>query len=438
MPAYKQIAKHQARRAKRTAAEALSDEDSATDSDASQLDNTDDSDADDSASDTDSDEEDDGLGGAGNDEPLDENTPRPPPAGFPTAQEALENPVASTASLMAAMKDDDDEEEDDEDEEEAPLVCVFCPNKVLKKGKMTEVHLASKDHKRRLARFKAHLEAPTFPEEHLTADARWVSSQLDKAVLERLSLQTQVGGKKAGTVKPAADAAASPDKSTPAASSSSATPAKTPSYNAKSTSDDLFFSQPAASTSASTSDSPAKRSHKETKAALVAAAEAAGTSVREQARQLRKEQRDKVNEKKRARKERKTEKNERIKKRKVENGEAVTPHIPSKPKFVEKIRPTDEEIAKRQAWKKARDEAKAAGKPIPPRPVLAYEHGGKVPEKKGKGKGAKDGKQPAAGEKKERVVNEARLAKRKEKKERRKSEKAQKAAAAAPAVLEEV
>ncbi|GAA6032906.1 hypothetical protein JCM8097_000042 [Rhodosporidiobolus ruineniae] len=444
MPVYKQIAKQQ-KRAKRKVEALLSDEESGS-SDSEQSDasapSDDDADSDDGSDDDedDEDEEDDGLGGAG-EAPLDEDAPRPPPVGFPTAQQALDNPVASTASLIAAMKVDGEDEDgsaDEEDDEDAPLVCVFCPNKVLKKGKMTEVHLASKDHKRRLARFKAHLDSPNFPAEHLLADARWVASQLDKAVLERLSLQTQVGGKKAGTVKPnpkdpffalpADDSTATPSKPTASAKKGKgkATPsaADTP-------------SKPSTSSAAapSSSSKPASRAAKE---AAVAAAEAAGTSVREQLRQQKK---DKADEKKRMRKEAKKDKNERIKRRKVEAGETVTPHIPSKPKFVEKIKPTEEEIQARQAWKKARDEAKAKGLPAPPRPVLAYEHGGKVPAKKGKaaaGAAAKGGKKKG-GEKPERVVNEARLAKRQERKVRRKAEKAEaKAKAEADAPLPEL
>ncbi|GAA5974314.1 hypothetical protein JCM11641_006730 [Rhodosporidiobolus odoratus] len=412
MPLYKTIAKQQ-RRNKRKAEQLLSDEESDA-SDASDASQSDNDDLSASGSDEDSDdglEEDDGLGGASA-APLDENSPRPPPAGFPTAAEALENPVASTASLIAAMKQVEGEaatEADDEDEEEAPSVCVFCPNKVLKQGKMTEVHLASKDHKRRLARFKAHLESANFPTDHRTADARWVSSMLDKLVLERLSLQTQVGGKKAGTVK-----------STPASTTSPAKPSTSTST---------------AAPSSPSSDSTAPAAERKTlasKAALIAAAEEEGTSVREQLRREKKER----NVKKRERKDRKAEKNERIKKRKVEAGEKVLPHVPSKPKFVEKIRPTDDEIAQRQAWKKARDEAKAAGKPVPARPVLAYEHGGKIPEgKKVKGGNAVAQKKiargtgKAEGEKKEKVVNEKRLEKRKEQKERRKAAKKEAAAA---------
>jgi hypothetical protein len=58
------------------------------------------------------------------------------------------------------------------------------------------------------------------------------------------------------------------------------------------------------------------------------------------------------------------------------------PYISSKPRFVEKIKPTAEEIETRQKWKAERNEAKAKGLPPPPKPVLAYELGGKVPVEK--------------------------------------------------------
>lgn len=65
------------------------------------------------------------------------------------------------------------------------------------------------------------------------------------------------------------------------------------------------------------------------------------------------------------------------------------PFISGKPRFVEKIKPTAEEIETRQKWKAERNEAKAKGLPLPPKPVLAYELGGKVPvEKKASTKGA--------------------------------------------------
>lgn len=206
------------------------------------------------------------------------------------------------------------------------------------------------DHKRRLARFKAHIESDSFPAEHLLADARWVASQLDKAVLERLSYQTQVGGKKAGTVKPSPDTPSS--AAAPAAAAT--TPAK-PTPSSKTTAGDPFFAASPSATAATT-ETPSKGAAKgkgkaasavagesspapsasssaaapptaaalARKAALVAAAEEAGTSVREQVRLQKKERSDKVAEKKRKIKEARKEKNERIKKRKIESGEGVT------------------------------------------------------------------------------------------------------------------
>lgn len=132
----------------------------------------------------------------------------PPPPGFPTAQAALEDPIVDLALATG--------EEKLAEEEDAPLLCVVCPSKTLKKGKMLEVHLGSKvrlsfalsfrrekctdkmnviqDHKRRLTRFRAHITSAEFPSSDLEMDARSVSSQLDALVLARLSLQTQLGG----------------------------------------------------------------------------------------------------------------------------------------------------------------------------------------------------------------------------------------------------
>ncbi|GAA5928271.1 hypothetical protein JCM3775_000562 [Rhodotorula graminis] len=375
MPVYKHVAASQ-KRSKRKAEQLLSDEEddlSASDnSDASQ----DEADTDSGSDQTDSDDddsadEDDGLGGV--DDVLGEDDPRPPPKGFPNALEALENQVVSSALLVAAAAGGESGDEaakggadgDDEDDEELPLICVVCPNKVLKKGKMTDVHLASKDHKRRFARFSAHVQADDFPPEFALSDARWVSSQLDKAVIERLSMQTLVGGKKAGTA------------TAPAAVEEKKEAVKQPETPAKKGKGKEKATTPAAAAAASTAapssaaDTPAKASNAARKAEAVAAAEKEGISVREQLRRAKKEK-----EAKRA--QRKKEKNERVKRRKLEKGEEIPARPPTK-RFVEKIKPTEDEIAARQAWKKARDEAKAAGQPVPPRPVLAHEHGGKAP-----------------------------------------------------------
>ncbi|GAA6050998.1 hypothetical protein JCM3770_005362 [Rhodotorula araucariae] len=409
MPVYKHVAAQQ-KRSKRKAEQLLSDEDDDNSSASDASDASEDesgsrsgSDDDDEDSDSDSEEEDDGLGG---EPPLGEDDPRPPPAGFPTALDALETQVVSSAALVPTDGDADAAL----DEDELPLICVVCPNKVLKKGKMTEVHLASKDHKRRLARFAAHIQSEDFPEEYKLSDARWVSSQLDKKVIERLSLQTQVGGKKAGTVKPAAAAAAAPAKKeteVKAAEDKPQTPAKKGKGKEKATpGGDATPAKGAPAAPSSAAGTPAKVPNAARKAAAVAAAEKEGISVREQLRRAKKEK-----EAKRA--QRKKEKNERLKRRKLEKGEEIPSRPPPK-RFVEKVKPTEDEIAARQAWKKARDEAKAAGKPIPPRPVLAYEHGGKVPDKV---------RQEAERRAKafEKKVADKSEGKKKERKERRKS-----------------
>ena len=159
MPLFKQVTAQQ-KRSKRKAEALLSDEEGNDSSSEEELElSSDEEEGSGSGEDEseDGDEVDDSVGSAGEgdsddeeqDLVLDEDQPRPPPAGFPTAKEALENTVASTAALIAEMDAEKGEEakggaEDDEEEEEAPLVCVVCPNKILKPGKMVEVHLASK------------------------------------------------------------------------------------------------------------------------------------------------------------------------------------------------------------------------------------------------------------------------------------------------------
>ncbi|GAA5880513.1 hypothetical protein JCM16303_005411 [Sporobolomyces ruberrimus] len=377
MPLFKQVTAQQ-KRSKRKAEALLSDEEGNDSSSDEELLDSDSGESGSGSDESDSEiegDEDEELLGPGEDddeEPqvLDEDEPRPPPAGFPTAKAALENTVASTAALIAEMdaeKGEDGKTEED-DEEEAPLVCVVCPNKILKPGKMVEVHLASKDHKRRFNRFKIHVESPEFELDHLDADARWVASQLDKAVLARLSAQTQLGGKKAAAV---------------AAASSSKTDEPTPSTSAA----PIDESIPAAS-SPSKKDKSTKSASplNPTKKQLAEEAEASGVSVREQMRQKWKA------EKKERAKKRKTAKKEKFEERKrakIEKGEKPEPFISGKPRFVEKIKPTAEEIETRQKWKAERNEAKAKGLPLPPKPVLAYELGGKVPvEKKASTNGA--------------------------------------------------
>ncbi|GAA5847201.1 hypothetical protein JCM9279_006135 [Rhodotorula babjevae] len=428
MPVYKHVAASQ-KRSKRKAEQLLSDEEddlSASDnSDASQDEADSDSGSDqDDSDDDDSADEDDGLGGV--DDVLGEDDPRPPPKGFPTALEALENQVASSALLVAAAggESGDEAAKGDgavgEDDEELPLVCVVCPNKVLKKGKMTDVHLASKDHKRRFARFSAHVQADDFPPEFALSDARWVSSQLDKAVNERLSMQTLVGGKKAGTA-PAPAAVA--EKKVEEVVAQPQTPAKKGKGKEKATPSAAATSTPGPASAAGT---PAKAVNAARKAEAVAAAEKEGISVREQLRRAKKDK-----EAKRA--QRKKEKNERVKRRKLEKGEEIPARPPTK-RFVEKVKPTEDEIAARQAWKKARDEAKAAGLPIPPRPVLAYEHGGKAPARLVK---AHEQKEKAFEAKVKAKVQGGGETRKRERKERRK-DKAAAAAAKGDEVLAEV
>lgn len=138
-----------------------------------------------------------------------------------------------------------------------------------------------------------------------------MSSQIDKGVIERLSMQTLVGGKKAGTVQPAAAESAAATKGK-AKEVQEATPVKPAKGKGKATPTPSKF--PAADTP--TAASPSKPSNAARKSAAVSAAEAAGRSVREQLRQEKKE-------KNLRRRERKREKNERIKKRKLENGEPL-------------------------------------------------------------------------------------------------------------------
>lgn len=129
----------------------------------------------------------------------------------------------------------------------------------------------------------------------------------------------------------------------------------------------------------------------------------------------------------------------------------------TKPKrrFIEKAKPSAEEIKIRQDWKEARRKARAAGLAEPPKPILAYEYGGdlsKVPKAvqnrhdklqaayergdKAPSKAAAEAKEKAdkgaRSDKKSSPTNKAggaapasgpgsKAAKRKEKKERRKS-----------------
>ncbi|KAL8290183.1 hypothetical protein RQP46_003122 [Phenoliferia psychrophenolica] len=168
----------------------LSDEDNASD-DSSSDDAASDSEANDSDSAFgDDDDGDDNVVPAGgavetdDEDAEDEIELKEPPKGFPSALEALENPIA--------MPEKSDEE--GAEGEELQPVCVVCPSKALKHGKMLDIHLASKDHKRRLARFTAHVKAADFPASSLPFDARSICAQLDTIVFNRLSEQTLHGG----------------------------------------------------------------------------------------------------------------------------------------------------------------------------------------------------------------------------------------------------
>lgn len=155
MPLFKQVTAQQ-KRSKRKAEALLSDEEGNDSSSEEELElSSDEEEGSESGEDEseDGDEVEELVGSAGEGESdedeedlvLEEDQARPPPAGFPTAKEALDNTVASTAALIAEMDAEKGEEaKEDDDEEEAPLVCVVCPNKILKPGKMVEVHLASK------------------------------------------------------------------------------------------------------------------------------------------------------------------------------------------------------------------------------------------------------------------------------------------------------
>ena len=61
----------------------------------------------------------------------------PPSAGYPTALEALE----AGRSIVEVEEEGEAGSKADKD---VVLVCVVCPNKVLKLGKMLEIHLGSK------------------------------------------------------------------------------------------------------------------------------------------------------------------------------------------------------------------------------------------------------------------------------------------------------
>lgn len=63
-------------------------------------------------------------------EEKEEEVLNPPPTGYPTVTEALKDPIVYPVEAGG-------------DGSEPEVVCVVCPDKALKKGKMLEVHVAS-------------------------------------------------------------------------------------------------------------------------------------------------------------------------------------------------------------------------------------------------------------------------------------------------------
>lgn len=173
MTVYKHVQAQQKRASKRGRREALSDEDDdLSDSDRSSVAEQSGSESDE---DSDEDSEEDLLPRDEDEEELDPDAPRPPPKGFPTATEALENQIVSSKFLIAEQEDGSeeekgsDEEAKEDEEEELPLVCVVCPNKVLKQGRMVEVHLASKVRPVVLSHWNQALAEPGFDSRRTTS-----------------------------------------------------------------------------------------------------------------------------------------------------------------------------------------------------------------------------------------------------------------------------
>lgn len=133
---YKHVAKQQRLNAKNLEAH-LSDEDSSGDEEDVEMKAQASASGSESGSDEDGEEEDEEeLLPAEEEEEEEAEALAPPPPGFPTAQAALEDPIVDLALATG--------EEKLAEEEDAPLLCVVCPSKTLKKGKMLEVHLGSK------------------------------------------------------------------------------------------------------------------------------------------------------------------------------------------------------------------------------------------------------------------------------------------------------
>ncbi|KDE09460.1 hypothetical protein MVLG_00362 [Microbotryum lychnidis-dioicae p1A1 Lamole] len=132
-------------------------------------------------------DEDEGEGSDDDDEQDEAEALTPPPLGYPTAEEAGKDPIVTVPREAGDTAADAEVGED-------KMLCVVCPTKKIKKGRMLEVHLASKDHKRRLERFQAHIAKADFPASSLAVDARQISAQIDNLLIQRLTLQTLTGG----------------------------------------------------------------------------------------------------------------------------------------------------------------------------------------------------------------------------------------------------
>merc|ERR1711939_1045009 len=87
------------------------------------------------------------------------------PANLPTLKEAVHNPVFELSADAKGRK---------------TLVCICCPDKVLREGTMKEVHLASSSHRRRHDRYRSYLKKNIATISQETADPRQVSAFLDR------------------------------------------------------------------------------------------------------------------------------------------------------------------------------------------------------------------------------------------------------------------
>jgi len=87
------------------------------------------------------------------------------PANLPTLKEAVHNPVFELSADAKGRK---------------TLVCICCPDKVLREGTMKDVHLASSSHRRRHDRYRSYLKKNIATISQETADPRQVSAFLDR------------------------------------------------------------------------------------------------------------------------------------------------------------------------------------------------------------------------------------------------------------------